>query len=174
MTGDKHDPALVLPGQAQQGIGQLLFAERLDLFGAPLVADDDLAAAGDAEIAHAFRGEVRVDEFQFDVILETLVGADQCLDVTAGKFILANVGGDLHRLLHLAKQLLAACRDGVARTAGPVRLVDILRAQPAEHADDGDEQHGEDQALQAEQQAGTARDFHGVRVAGGGRRDGEC
>ena len=108
MACQKNDPALLLPCEPQQGIGQVLLAERLNLLAAVAVANDDFATAGDLKFANALRGQVRVDELQCDVILEALVSADQISDLTMGELIFTNIGGNLDGLIHLAQQAAAA------------------------------------------------------------------
>ena len=149
MARQKYDPALLLSCEPQQGIGQVLFAERLNLLAAVPVANDNFTTAGDTEFTYPFRCQVRVDELQCDVILEALVSADQVLDLTTRELIFTNIGGNLDGLIHLAQQAAAAFGYGIACPGGPVCLVDILCAQPGQHANNGDKQYSKDQALQA-------------------------
>ena len=91
MARQKYDPALFLSCEPQQGIGQVLFAERLNLLAAVTVANDNFTTAGDTEFTYPFRCQVRVDELQCDVILEALVSADQVSDLTMRELIFTNI-----------------------------------------------------------------------------------
>ena len=127
MTGQKHDPAFILPGESQQGIGKLLLAQGLYVFAAIKVADDDFAATGNAEFTHPCRLQVRIDELQGNVILEALVTADQTRDLVTRHVIVADKGTDADRVLHGIQQPAGVVRDGIACPGRPVCLVDILR-----------------------------------------------
>ena len=160
VPGQKHDPAIVLARQPQQGIRQLLLVETLDIFTAPLVADHQLAIDSDVLHAHTFRRGVRVDELQRDVRLEALVVRHQRLDLLAQQIVLAGEGGQGNAVRQISQQFAGIVGDGVAAAAGPVGLVDILCAEPAKQPDNADKQHGKHPGLQAQDEAGAAGDFH--------------
>jgi hypothetical protein len=172
MAGEEQDPALALTRQAQQGIGERLFAELLHLLAASLVVQQQLAVEGDAQLAHLFRVGVGIDEFQRHIGLDALVASHEFLDGAAQRVVLAGEGGDAHRVVQFGQQLAAVLGEGIAAACGPVGLVRIAGAEPGQGADHGQEQHYENDALGAQPETGFGCDFHDRFSARVGRHPG--